>query len=579
MADDGASPASPAHHQEERPSRDRLSTDVHTRASAAELGGGSQHSQNTNSVENLVPKRTPGPPAPGLSDDHNLERIDSATGGVIVAEPVNTVDKSIDGILKPQTEIDLHAQRMKKTQKPWRDAFTKTTAVKLVMLSFFYFAQGLPFGFYSNTYLLVLRTNGVSRTVISLTQFLIIPWVLKPLWAPLIDAFPSPEKFHWIRRRYAWLVPQGVIVALILFISAGISGHSETMSRTVMNELAASIFFQNLFVASMDIAVDGLAVDSLTQDELGFGNSMQVVAYKFGILVGGALLAYCLFPKWDEMLCVNSILFVFSIVMGIFFAENQLKNMMPQRVRTGSEVEFPKIGELSQTQVVWKQLIKVVFSKEQRWVLLAILWYKSGEVIGDRMFKLFLVDYGYSIPDISLYIGFFADAFSIAGSLLGAPFSRVLNPPFALLVLAVLTTIMQFFRYLLVAIPAWHSSLGAIVFVEIAGNLVSGCLTTVMFSFMMSQVDHGIGASHYAAFAVLEVIGKGVPDLLSGYLTDRFGYGLIFFVTILLESVFIFIAAALLMTLKRNRKVQWSQVWRPVDRRFLREVPDPMEED
>ena len=43
----------------------------------------------------------------------------------------------------------------------------------------------------------------------------------------------------------------------------------------------------NLFAATQDIGVDGLAVDILDDNERGVGNSVQVAAYKIGMLGGG----------------------------------------------------------------------------------------------------------------------------------------------------------------------------------------------------------------------------------------------------------------------------------------------------
>jgi hypothetical protein len=46
----------------------------------------------------------------------------------------------------------------------------------------------------------------------------------------------------------------------------------------------------NLLAATQDVATDGLAVDLLTSAERGWGNGVQVAAYRVGMILGGGLM-------------------------------------------------------------------------------------------------------------------------------------------------------------------------------------------------------------------------------------------------------------------------------------------------
>ncbi len=53
----------------------------------------------------------------------------------------------------------------------------------LALLAALYFAQGLPYGFFTQALPVVLRESGFSLIAISATGVLFAPWALKFLWA------------------------------------------------------------------------------------------------------------------------------------------------------------------------------------------------------------------------------------------------------------------------------------------------------------------------------------------------------------------------------------------------------------
>ena len=53
-----------------------------------------------------------------------------------------------------------------------------------------YFAEGLPYVIVMTVSVIVYKRLGLSNTDVALyTSWLYLPWVLKPLWSPLVDIF------------------------------------------------------------------------------------------------------------------------------------------------------------------------------------------------------------------------------------------------------------------------------------------------------------------------------------------------------------------------------------------------------
>ena len=88
---------------------------------------------------------------------------------------------------------------------------------KLVLLASLYLSQGLPFGFLTQAVPVLLRQAGASLTSIGDTSILMLPWLLKVLWAPQVDRWWSAR----VGRRRSWILPmQGLTVLTLLGLAA-----------------------------------------------------------------------------------------------------------------------------------------------------------------------------------------------------------------------------------------------------------------------------------------------------------------------------------------------------------------------
>ncbi len=174
-------------------------------------------------------------------------------------------------------------------------------ARKLALFFALYFAQGLPFGFQAKGLKAVLTDLGISMTKVTLLGALSLPWTLKPLIAPLVDRFGSVR----FGRRKSWIVPAQLALAAACG-AAAFAPPTESLFLLVVLVLA-----MNVFAATQDVGVDGLAVDLLTPQELGFGNALQVVGYKVGMIAGGSVLVAV-----GEAVAVGSVVGVKTTTVG-----------------------------------------------------------------------------------------------------------------------------------------------------------------------------------------------------------------------------------------------------------------------
>ncbi len=375
------------------------------------------------------------------------------------------------------------------------------SAVKILLLFLLYMSQGLPYGFQTIALPVYLRTSGASLAAIGLTGALALPWMLKALWAPLVDRWGSAR----IGRRKSWILPlQAMLVGTILAAST-------IDPSTHMHLLLASLLVMNLVAATQDIAVDGLAVDVLGPADLGPGNAAQVVGYKAGMLIAGGLLVWLSsFFGWRGLFISMAVAAALPLPMIFLYREG---------AHTFFRAPLPDFRRI---------LGKVVdfFRLPGAWSLvLFIATYKLGESMIDAMFKPFLVDAGFSPGTIGLWMGTYGMAASIAGSLAGGLLSSRLGVFRGLAAGALLRVFPLALEWSLTLVDPTPAQ---VIGVTLAEHFFGGMLTTALFAYMMSRVDREIGATHYTILASVEVFGKSPGAWASGILADRMGYSWLF---------------------------------------------------
>ena len=178
--------------------------------------------------------------------------------------------------------------------------FTYGSIYLLIFFSKQYvFFLGLPYGFQASFLPMYLRMQGVSLTNLSLFKVLLAPWLCKALWAPLVDKKATKQK--WL----LWSVSGLVFICAFASLS----------SPTNLFVLSFIVFFLNFFAATQDIAVDGIAVALLTSEELGKGNTAQVVGYKIGSIFGGGVLVWFMDSLgWSGLFLVLALLYIEALL-------------------------------------------------------------------------------------------------------------------------------------------------------------------------------------------------------------------------------------------------------------------------
>ena len=374
----------------------------------------------------------------------------------------------------------------------------------LGLLSMLYFAQGLPSGLLGKALPPLLRDQGVSLSAIGFTALLALPWTLKFLWAPFLDRF-------WTRRR--WLLTLNLATCgLMLLVASRDFGDWVSQSFAL---LLAVLFLMNLVAATQDIATDGLAVSRLEPRLRGLGNSVQVIGYKIGMIVGGGLLLW-LVARFGWHLSYSALaLLIVPVLLPVWFMRET-----PAARRGAAE---------SEEWQGWHGYVRLFadFLSRPRmgWWLVTVATFKAGDSLASHMIGPLLSDQGLSLADIGLLIGVIGATAGLAGALLGGLFLLRLGHRKALLLFGGLQAA-GFVGYWLVASGAYDVlMLYAVVCME---QFADGLSTVALFTSMMDVCRKQSPGTDYTLQAALQVTVSGFAALASGLFAQTFGYQAVF---------------------------------------------------
>jgi len=201
----------------------------------------------------------------------------------------------------------------------------------LAVLFILSFLQGLPHGLQFSTLPAVFRMEGLDFKHLSHMKMLFVPWIIKPVYAPMIDNYLT---------RYIWMMftigGMGVVC-----ISAGHRIQVHEAWNTIL-----MLLMLNIFTTWNDVAVNSVAIRVLDTNKLrGAGATMQLIGYRMGSLFAGTFFIFFYIDSgWKGMFSIVSVLFAIGlqavISLGAFKAKE--KALPPQEYVMDGQIALLK---------------------------------------------------------------------------------------------------------------------------------------------------------------------------------------------------------------------------------------------
>ncbi|HOY22767.1 MAG TPA: MFS transporter [Cellvibrio sp.] len=402
-------------------------------------------------------------------------------------------------------------QDEKNNYKGWRGiqrAFATPSALTMLFLGL---GSGLPFLLVGYTLSTWLRDTGVALSVIGLVSYASFFYVLKFLWAPLIDRYPLP----FLGRRKGWLVLSQVLLIAALASMAIVGPESSLLIFTILVGLTA------FAGATQDTLVDAYRIEIAPVESQAALAATYILGYRLGLILSGAIALYLaeLFG-WRNAYLVMAACILLPLVAVLLS-----KEPTPDKVLRIREIRI---------QDAFLKPFQEFFSRNGVLLALALLAFVGLFKLPDQMIGVlagpFYLDSGFTKADIATVSKVYGVWIGIAGAFLGGVCVAAFNIKPMLVVAAIAVSISNL-AYLLMAM---HPSEQWAFFATIsADNLSQGFAGVVLVAFMSSLTERNFTATQYALLASLANLPGKFIGGVSGYIVEASSYQTFFVISTL----------------------------------------------
>lgn len=374
-----------------------------------------------------------------------------------------------------------------------------------------YFAEGLPYVAVMVVSVVFYKNLGIANTDIAFyTSGFYLPWVVKPLWSPLVDL---------VGTKRAWtLAMQGLLGAGFLLLGALVPGPLAWVGTL-------AVFWVLAFAsATHDIAADGFYLLALPERQQAAFVGLRSTFYRAAMIggQGGLVLLAGRLARHGEPRAAWALVFALAgAAFLVLFAWH--RRALP---RPKADAPAPAAGGLWQETLA---TFRSFFAQDRIGLTLAfLLSFRLGESQAIKLVAPFLLDprsrggLGLSMAQVGLAYGTLGALALTLGGLAGGwaisrgGLRRWLWP----MTLAVHLPNLAFV-YLAAAQPTAFATVAAAVALEQFGYGF-GFTAYIMFLVMISEGPHR--TAHYALGTGFMALGMMLPGMASGWIQAKIGY-------------------------------------------------------
>lgn len=397
-----------------------------------------------------------------------------------------------------------------------------------------YFAEALPYMAVMTLSVIMYTNMGLTNAELGLyTSWLYLPWVIKPIWSPIVDALKT--KRWWI-------------LTMQILIGAALAGVALTLDASWWLRGSLAFFWLMAFSsATHDIAADGFYILGLTERQQALYVGVRSTFYRIGsifcqgvivILAGWLQHSFSIPVAW----CITLLLMAAIMILLALWHSRILPKVEDDSPSLGREGEGSFFSSFYDT-------LKVFFSKPGIvFALLFMLFFRFPEAQLAKMAQPFMLrtvgEGGLELSTAT--VGFAYGTIGVCGLLAGGLIGGWLVSRNGL---------RRWWWPMILAI-----SLPDLVYVYLAYVQPSNMLV-INSCVALEQLGYGFGFTAYSLFLVyfakgekstsvfsictaFQALGMMIPGMFAGYLADSWGFP-VFFSFVCLCCLVTFIVSAL----------------------------------
>ena len=351
-----------------------------------------------------------------------------------------------------------------------------------------------------------MKDAGSSNTRIGLLTYVAIPYLLKFLWAPLLDRFPLPL----LGRRRGWML------AFQLALAASIGALALQDPAVSLPAVAATALVIVFFSASQDIVIDAYRADVSLPHERGLAAAANNLGYRAcaWLAFAGALVVADVFG-W------RAAFLLLAVAMAAFALATLLAPEPPRAAARPASLAAS----------VLEPLRELLGSPGALGLIAVIITFKIGNAVALKLFTPFLMDVGFTKTEIGLVAKAVLTTSAIAGGILGGIWMVRLGLLRSMLLFGALQTVTTL---AFCALSIAGRSFPLMIAATAIENLSAAMGNIAEVALIMALCSARYSAFQYALLSVLALLPRYLLGGPAGWLADQGGWTVYYLVTFLL---------------------------------------------
>lgn len=376
-----------------------------------------------------------------------------------------------------------------------------------------YFFQSMPYVVVTLIATLMYQQYGMSNTTTALlTSLFMIPWTIKPIFAPFLEHLATKSKLT--------LLAQGVLTVFFFLLSFCVDPFSLFLSSLIFAGIA--------FISSLhDIVSDGIYLVHLNNEEQRRYVALRSFFYQMGrLIIKGGLLAFISSLAVHYHIDVWHLFFLslFILALGLtLFHQSRLPEKKIQ-------IESSKLN--------YAHVFKTIVLKTQTYpILLFIFLYNISEAQMQKVVPLFLLDK----EGLGLHLSQVGQLYGVLGGMflmLGIFISGWLLTHYALEKCLKKITILLLVGHLLyLLLPYAPSSVILLYFVVLLNQLTVGLANGSYMGYLLTVANQSeYPMSMYTICTSVMALSYVIFGALSGWIEQKLGYSNYFLFIFILNT-------------------------------------------
>ncbi|HVC01412.1 MAG TPA: MFS transporter [Steroidobacteraceae bacterium] len=368
------------------------------------------------------------------------------------------------------------------------------------------FASGLPFNLTGATLQAWLADAKLDIRTIGLFSLVGLPYVLKFLWAPMLDRYLPPL----LGRRRGWIL----IYQLGLAVAIGAMGLSSPQKAPFVLGLIALIVAT--LSASQDIVIDAYRVDLIPSEQRALAAAASAFGYRTAAMFAGAVIVLIAARTgWRTAYGIVAVLMAMTTLATLWSPEPERPGRPPP---TLLEAVVEPAKDFLRQPGAWG-------------FLLLVLLYKFGDAFALSLYSAFMLKgVGFSLAQLSIAGKVNMTVSTMIGTALGGWLYMRWGMFRSLLTFGVLQAVtLLLFMWLALA----GKLLWLMILATSLDNLAGGMGLAAFIAFLMAQCTPNYSATQYALLSALAAVPRVLIASVAGAVVHSVGWAHFFFVTFL----------------------------------------------